>query len=115
MCVMNSMPYIMTSIESFKKQKYKNKELIIVQSNSNDNTDYYLKTLCEKNIRKFKLNGSIYQALNFGIAKAKGQLIGVLHSDDIFFSPFTLNIVAKEYKKKKTRYYFWKYSLLRKK
>lgn len=101
MCVMNSMPYIMTSIESFKKQKYKNKELIIVQSNSNDNTDYYLKTLCEKNIRKFKLNGSIYQALNFGIAKAKGQLIGVLHSDDIFFSPFTLNIVAKEYKKKK--------------
>ncbi len=101
MCVLNSMPYIMSSIESFKKQKYKNKELIIVYSKSNDNTDKYLDTINEKNIRKFNFNGPIYQSLNFGINVSKGDIIGILHSDDVFFSKFTLSKVANEYKKDK--------------
>jgi len=101
MCVMNSMPYLMTSIESFKKQKYKNKELIIVYSKSNDHTDEYLNTINEKNIKKFKFNGSIYESLNFGLGVSSGHIIGILHSDDIFFSQFTLKKVAKEFKKNK--------------
>ena len=48
MCVKNSMPYIMTSIKSFTEQTYKNKELIIVYSDSNDNTKYYLNSLNDK-------------------------------------------------------------------
>ena len=67
MCAMNSMPYIMSSVESFKRQKYKNKELIIVYSKSNDNTYEFLKSINHKNIRAIKFNGSIYSALNFGI------------------------------------------------
>ncbi len=101
MCVFNSMPYIMSSIESFKKQKYKNKELIIVYSKSNDHTDRYLKTINEKNIRIFNFNGPIYKSLNFGINVSKGDVVGILHSDDVFFSKFTLSKVAKEYKKNK--------------
>ncbi len=101
MCVLNSMPYIMSSIESFRKQKYKNKELIIINSKSNDNTDDYLKNVNDKNIKKFNLNGSIYKSLNFGISKSKGDIIGILHSDDIFFSKLTLADIAKEYKKNK--------------
>ncbi len=99
MCVMNSMPYVMSSVESFKKQQYKNKELIIVHSKSDDNTDDYLNTIYDKNIKIFNFNGSIYKALNFGINKSKGKLVGVLHSDDIFFSSSTLNIIVEEYKK----------------
>ncbi len=99
MCAMNSMPYIMTSIESFKRQKYKNKELILVYSKSTDNTYEYLKSFNHNNIKIFNFNGSIYNALNFGIKKAKGEIIGVLHSDDIFFNEFTLNNIATIYKK----------------
>ena len=102
MCVFNSMPYIASSIESFRKQKYKNKELIIVYSKSKDNTEDYLKTINDKNIKKFNFNGSIYKSLNFGIEKSKGEIIGVLHSDDIFFSEFVLSHVVKECKKSKT-------------
>jgi len=98
---MNSMPYLMSSIESFKQQKYKNKELIIVYSKSNDHTDIYLDSINEKNIRKFNFNGSIYKALNFGIKMSKGEIVGILHSDDIFFSSSILNTVAEEFKKNK--------------
>ena len=44
MCVMNSMPYVMASVQSFIDQKYNNKELIIVYSKSTDNTFQYLKS-----------------------------------------------------------------------
>ena len=98
MCVMNSMPYIMASIESFNRQKYKNKELIIVHTKSNDNTDEYLNSVNNKNIKKFYFNGKIYKSLNYGIKQAKGDLIGILHSDDIFYSDLTLNHLANKYK-----------------
>ena len=101
MCVMNSMPYLMSSIESFKKQKYKNKELIIVHTKSNDHTEQYLNSIKDKNIRKFDFNGSIYKSLNFGVNMSKGNIVGVLHSDDVFYSKYILNKVANEFKKKK--------------
>ena len=41
--VKNSMPFLNESIYSFNSQKYKNKELIIVYSDSNDGTIEYIK------------------------------------------------------------------------
>ena len=99
MCAMNSMPYIMSSVESFKRQKYKDKELILVYSKSMDNTDEFIKSINVENIKKFKFEGSIYSALNFGINKCTGEIIGILHSDDVFFSELTLNYVADVCKK----------------
>ncbi len=101
MCVKNSMPYLMASIRSFQKQKYKNKELIIVYSESNDNSLYYLQSLDDKNIKLYKYDESIYKCLNFGIKKSKGDIIGILHSDDIFFNKLVLEKISSEYKKKK--------------
>ena len=102
MCALNSMPYIVSSIESFRRQSYKRKELIIVYSKSKDNTEHYLKSIKDKNIKKFKLNGSIYKALNFGIIKAKGEIVGVLHSDDIFYSQETLKQVVNKFKQRES-------------
>ena len=42
--VKNGMPFIEDSINSFNLQKYSNKELIVVYSNSEDNTYKLLKT-----------------------------------------------------------------------
>ena len=100
MCVKNSMPYLMASIRSFQKQKYKNKELIVVYSESNDNSLYYLQSLDDKNIKLYKYDESIYKSLNFGIKKSKGNIIGVLHSDDVFFNELVLEKISSEYKRK---------------
>lgn len=102
MCVKNGMPYIMASVNSFLKQDYKDKELIIIYSNSIDNSEDYIKSIKSSKIKKFKFNGSIYEALNFGIDKSKGNLVGILHSDDIFFNKNTLSLIAKEYNQRKS-------------
>ena len=101
MCAKNSMPYMMAAVESFIKQNYKNKELIIVFSKSNDHTTEFIKSLKHKNIKKIKFNGSIYGSLNYGIKKSRGDVVGVLHSDDVFYSKSILSEVAAALKRKK--------------
>ncbi len=106
MCVKNSMPYLMSSVRSFQSQKYKNKELIVVYAKSDDNSEYYLKSLKDKNIRIYEYNQQIYKSLNYGIKKTSGDVIGILHSDDVFFSELILNKVAKSFKKKSPDFIF---------
>jgi len=98
--VKNGMPFIKDAINSYKKQNYKNKELIIILSNSDDNTEKFLK---KKKIKFFKISKkdeNRYHALNYGIKKAKGDVIGVLHSDDIFYKNNTIKVIANMFKKK---------------
>ena len=102
MCVKNSMPYLMAAIKSFQKQRYKNKELIVVYSGSNDNSLYYLQSLHDKNIKLYTHNRTIYKSLNFGIKKSKGDIIGILHSDDVFFDELVLEKISLAYKKTNT-------------
>ena len=101
MCVKDSMPYVIASIKSFQKQNYKNKELIIVYTKGKDTTNQYLDSLNEKNIKIYNFEGSIYKSLNFGVTKTRGDIIGILHSDDIYFDIKILSRVAKVFKKKK--------------
>ena len=84
MCSLNSMPYIMASVESFKKQKYKNKELIIIYSKSDDHTDEYLKTIQNNNIKSYNFNGNIYASMNFGIRKSVGGAECKIRSIEIY-------------------------------
>ncbi len=100
MCVLNSMPYIMASVKSFEEQKYKNKELIIVYSKSKDRTNEYLKSVKSKNIKKISFNGNIYESLNFGVKQASGEIIGILHSDDVFYDQFVLGEISRTFNKK---------------
>ena len=66
MCSLNS-AYTLWHLWSHLKQKYKNKELIIIYSKSDDHTDEYLKTIQNNNIKSYKFNGNIYVSMNFGI------------------------------------------------
>ncbi len=106
MCVKNSMPYLMASIKSFQMQTYKNKELIIVYSKSEDKSKNYLDSLKDKNIKVFNHNASIYSCLNYGVAKSNGDIIGILHSDDIFFNEFILKKLSLLFKNKNTNIVF---------
>ena len=100
--VKNGMPYLEDCIKSFQLQDYKNKELLVVYSNSQDLTLSYLKK--QKFITKLIIDNKSknkFGALNIGLQNASGDIIGIMHADDIFASDKVLSIVAKTYKKKK--------------
>ena len=87
---------ISKTIESLKKQKYKNFEHIIIDGGSSDNTIDIIKK--NKNFISYwetKKDRGIYHAMNKGIKKAKGDIIGILNADDYFY-PNCLKI-AKYY------------------
>jgi len=98
--VKNGMPYLKDSIKSFELQNYKKKELIIIYSKSEDNTEKYLKSLKKKfKIYKDNNSGNRYDSINLGITKSSGDIIGILHADDIFFNVDILSKINKKFKK----------------
>jgi len=99
MVVKNGLPFIKDAINSYNKQTYKNKELIIVCSPSTDGTENFLLSLKKKykyTIIFDKKSKNKFGSLNIGISMAKGEHIGILHSDDIFYSNTVLNNVVKK-------------------
>ena len=84
--VKNGSPYLYDAIKSFENQSYKEKELIVVYAKSNDKTIEILKS--SKIVKKiiYQKKPSLYNALNLGLKNVSGDVIGILHSDDIFFS-----------------------------
>ena len=98
----NSAKTILANISSVKKQKYKNLEHIIIDNNSDDQTVNLIKKSSHKNIKIIseKDNG-IYDAINKGIKLAEGEIISILHSDDIYYDNQTLLRVVEIFKEKK--------------
>jgi glycosyltransferase len=100
--VKNGMPHLIDAVNSFLKQDYQNKELIIIYSKSSDFTLKYIKKIKNnnKNIKLFidKYSTNKFGSLNLAIKKADGQLLGLLHADDIFFSNDTIKSVVNSYK-----------------
>jgi glycosyltransferase len=97
--VKNGMPFLKNCINSVKSQNLKDIEHIIVYSDSKDETLLYLKKRKKFIIDKNSQNK--FGSLNLGIKKSTGNYIGILHSDDLFFSNKTLSNVSKILKKKK--------------
>ena len=101
--VKNGMPFLKESINSFNSQNYKNKELIIVYSDSTDSTVEYIKKNKKKNfqiIRDMKSKNK-FGPLNLGIKKSKGNIIGILHSDDFYPRKNVLKNIVKTFKSKR--------------
>lgn len=82
--VYNSEKYIADTIISCLNQSFTNFELIIVNDGSTDCVENIINEFDDNRIRYFKVeNGGSCEARNFGIKKAKGQLIQFLDHDDI--------------------------------
>ena len=97
--VKNGMPYLKDSINSFESQSHENKEHIIIVSPSTDETEKFLKSNNLKNAKIF-FNNEIkgrYEAINYGIKKATGNIIGLLHADDLFFNSSVLSLVSQNF------------------
>jgi glycosyltransferase involved in cell wall biosynthesis len=84
----NSEKYIECAIQSLLKQSYSNIEYIIVDGGSNDRTLQIIDNYSD-NITHFisDPDKGIYDAMNKGIAKASGDIIGFLNSDDFYAFP----------------------------
>lgn len=82
--VYNCEKYIKYSIESIKKQTYKNWELLIVNDCSTDFTKQIIEKYESKKIKIFNLKKNLgpYKATEFAFTKIKGEYVAILDSDD---------------------------------
>ncbi|HEA3090958.1 TPA: glycosyltransferase [Aeromonas salmonicida] len=84
----NSAATIHDTLSSLENQTYPNIEYIIVDGASKDNTLEVIKNHCTRVSQIIsEPDHGIYDALNKGIAAATGDIIGFLHSDDLFAYP----------------------------
>ncbi|MGI2186048.1 glycosyltransferase family 2 protein [Shewanella oncorhynchi] len=92
----NSAKTIRDTLKSLEEQTYRNIEYIIVDGASKDNTLEVIKDNCTRVTKIIsEPDRGIYDALNKGIAAATGDIVGFLHSDDLFSSPDAVsNLVA---------------------
>ncbi len=94
----NSELTIEDTILSIMKQDYKNIEYIIIDGKSTDSTvkiiqkyNDYIDYFISEN------DNGIYDAMNKGISKATGQIIGILNSDDFYPNKYILSNVVKTF------------------
>ena len=100
--VLNNEKYFQECLDSLHSQNYQNYEHIVVDGGSTDDTIKIIK----KNEDKIdywisEKDKGIYDGFNKGMSLAKGEYVGFLNSDDIFYSNKTLNYVVDEFKKNK--------------
>jgi len=97
---LNSSNTISSCIESISLQTHDDIEHIIIDGGSNDGTIDIINEYQRNNSRFFvkyiseKDNG-IYDALNKGIVISSGEVIGILHSDDLFADNSVLSKISK--------------------
>jgi glycosyltransferase involved in cell wall biosynthesis len=85
--VLNNKKFLEKSILSVLNQNYKNIELIIIDGGSTDGTlDIIKKYKSKINFFISEKDNGLYDAMNKGIKNSKGSIIGILNSDDIYYS-----------------------------
>jgi glycosyltransferase len=99
----NSAHSIGDAIQSVLAQTYPNVEYIVVDGKSKDTTVEVIKSF-GSGISKFvsEPDKGIYDALNKGIKMATGDVIGFMHSDDLYANNQILTKVAALFEKEKT-------------
>jgi len=97
----NCEKYLEQCIQSVLNQSYKNVEYIIVDGGSNEHTINIIKKY-ENRISKWisEPDNGMFDALNKGMKMATGDVIGVLHSDDVFASDDVLETITNNFQTK---------------
>ena len=92
---LNQRRYIEDTVLSLQRQTYQNFEHIIVDAGSTDGTLEVLR----KHETAYAMtwasepDSGMYQGINKGLRKARGQILAYLNSDDLYL-PWTLEVVA---------------------
>lgn len=98
--IYNTEDYLKECIDSCISQAYSNKEIILVDDGSTDDSRLIIevyKHMYPNLVRVItKTNGGIASALNAGIRQANGDWIKWLSSDDKFYDPLSLHKFMEE-------------------
>ena len=97
----NSEKTLRDTLESVESQSYENIEYIIIDGASTDKTLELVNNVSSR-ITKIisEKDQGIYDALNKGIQLATGDVIGFIHSDDVFSRSDTIERIVKEFQEK---------------
>ena len=94
----NSAETIEDCLGSMQAQTWTNREHIVIDGASTDGT---LSILSRNRAHIDRIisekDSGIYNALNKGIRHASGDIVGFLHSDDVFSTPKSLEIIASAF------------------
>ena len=101
--VWNNEATIEDAIKSVLSQNYSDIEYIVVDGASKDGTVNIIKKYEDK-ISTFvsEKDKGIYDGLNKGVSLATGDIIGFLHSDDIYADENIISEVVETFEKNKT-------------
>jgi glycosyltransferase involved in cell wall biosynthesis len=94
----NSESTILDTINSFVSQSYVAKEHLVIDGESTDSTS----KIIHENMSKIgyfisETDEGLYNAMNKGVQKATGDIIGILNSDDFFHNQGVLTEVARHF------------------
>jgi glycosyltransferase involved in cell wall biosynthesis len=96
--VRNRVDSIRNTIQSVLSQDYTNIEYLVIDGNSTDGTIDVINAYSSKiDVFLSENDNSIYEALNKGIKHAKGDIIGVLHADDVFSNNSVISNVVDSF------------------
>jgi glycosyltransferase involved in cell wall biosynthesis len=96
--VYNRKATIAEAVASVRAQSHADLEHIVQDAGSRDGTLQILESLAAPGMAiESAPDGGIYEGINRGIARARGDVIGLLHSDDVFASPDVLAKVAARF------------------
>lgn len=94
MATYNSEASIAAAITSFLEQDHPDKELLVIDGASKDRTNDIVLGFDNPLIRAVsEPDDGIYDAINKGILMARGDVVGLLHSNDYFDNPGVLSEV----------------------
>ena len=96
----NSQQTIKATIKSVLIQSYKQVEYIIIDGASTDSTHEIVKEFSNSiDVFISESDAGIYDAINKGISKSSGDVVGLLHADDIFDNDSVIDNVMSSFGK----------------
>jgi glycosyltransferase involved in cell wall biosynthesis len=95
--VHNNEKNVKDALQSVLSQDYQNIEYVVIDGNSTDGTVNIIEEYADK-ITCFisEPDDGIYDALNKGIKKSNGVIVGILHSDDLFSDEHVVSDAVQE-------------------
>ncbi|TKF73111.1 glycosyltransferase [Vibrio sp. F13] len=100
----NSSKTILDTLNSLNMQTYTDIEYIVIDGASSDNTLSVVKENCSRvSTIISEPDKGIYDALNKGINAATGDIVGFLHSDDLFAYPDAIKDLVETLQRERTQ------------
>ena len=95
--VYNNVNHIKQTIESVLAQDYPFIEYVVIDGNSSDGTLEIIQEYQDKiSFLLSESDNGIYDALNKGIKNTNGDVIAILHSDDLYYDEYVVSDMVQK-------------------